>query len=132
MRSENTPLSASRSHGPGAWGLVGMKLLRKPAAGFKAQPSTYKLSVAPTGRARCRVCKQLVGKGELRLETCAFVMPGRRTVFVTHATCVTAAQARDVMSVYRSAERVPVGVDADAVLVERACSSLVDLGTNQR
>ena len=97
-----------------------MKLQRKPGAGFKAQPSVYKLSVAPTGRARCRVCKQLVGKGELRLETGAFVMPGRRTVFVTHATCVTAAQARNVMSVYRSVERVPAGADADTGLVEAA------------
>lgn len=89
---------------------------RKP--GFKAQASVYKLSVAPTGRARCRVCKQLVGKGELRLETCAFVMPGRRTVFMTHATCVTAVQARDVLSVYGSVERVPVSADAAAGLVE--------------
>ena len=46
-----------------------MKLQRKPGTGFKTQPSVYKLSVAPTGRALCRVCKQLVGKGELRLET---------------------------------------------------------------
>ena len=47
-------------------------------------------------------------------------MPGRRTVFVTHATCVTAAQARNVMSVYRSVERVPVGAGADTGLVEAA------------
>ena len=88
---------------------------RKPTSGFKAQPSVHRLSVAPTGRARCRVCKRPVGKGELRLETCAFVSPGRRTVFVTHAVCVTAAQARDVLSVYGSVERVPVteGMDAE-------------------
>ena len=93
---------------------------RKVGSGFKAQASVYKLSVAPTGRARCCVCKRLVEKGELRLETCAFVMPGRRTVFVSHAMCVTAAQARDILRVYGAVERVPVSAQADAGLVEAA------------
>lgn len=88
--------------------------------GFKAQASTYKLSVAPTGRARCRVCNGCVLKGELRLEACVFVMPGRRTVMVTHAACVNVAQATDLMSVYRSVARVPIGEGADATLVDAA------------
>ena len=100
---------------------------RKLASGFKAQPSVHKLSIAPTGRARCRVCKQTVAKGELRLETCAFVMPGRRTVFVTHALCVTAAQARDVLSVYKCAERVPVGAGATIECVAAAREHLSGL-----
>ena len=96
--------------------------------GFKAQPSTHRLSVAPTGRAKCRVCKGLVAKGELRLETCAFVMPGRRTVFFTHALCVTAAQVRDMLSVYRSMERVPVEAgDMDAEKVDEARSRMAGL-----
>ena len=96
-------------------------------AGFKAQPSTQRLSVAPTGRAKCRVCKGLVAKGELRLETCAFVMPGRRTVLVTHALCVTAAQVRDMLSVYRSVERLPVEAGADAERVNEARSRMMGL-----
>ena len=95
--------------------------------GFKARPSTYKFSVAPTDRARCRVCKGMVAKGELRLEACVFVMPGRRTVMVTHATCVNAAQATDLMSVYRSVARVPVGVGADAARVDEARSRILRL-----
>ena len=91
---------------------------KKPNAGFRAQPSVYKLSVAPTGRARCRVCEGRVEKGTLRLEECAFVMPGRRTVFVTHASCVTAAIARGTVRVYGSAERIPVGAGVD---VESVC-----------
>ena len=101
--------------------------MKRRAGGFRAQPSVYKLSVAPTGRARCRVCKQLIGKGELRLETCAFVMPGRRTVFVTHAACVTAAQARDVHRVYRAVERVPVDAGADAACVKEAQTRIASL-----
>ena len=104
-----------------------MRVHRKRGAGFRTQPSVYKLSLAPTGRARCRVCKQLVGKGELRLETCAFVMPGRRTVFATHATCVTVAQARDVMSIYRCVDRVPIGAGADTMRVKEAQSRLASL-----
>jgi hypothetical protein len=81
-------------------------------AGFTAQPSVYRLSLAPTNRAQCRGCKGRIGKGELRLETCAFVRPGRRTVFVRHApSCVAAAVAREVLKVYGSASRVPVDVD---------------------
>lgn len=62
-----------------------------------------------------------MGKGELRLETSAFVRPGRRTVFVHHAraTCVSVALARDVLAVYGSVERVPVSARVDpAVAVE--------------
>ena len=81
----------------------------KTTNGFKARASVQKWSVAPTGRARCRVCKGVISKGQLRLETCAFVMPGRRTVFMTHARCVTAAQVADMMRVYKSVDRVPVG-----------------------
>ena len=62
---------------------------KKPNAGFRAQPSVYKLSVAPTGRARCRVCEGRVEKGTLRLEECAFVMPGRTHNFVSHVGCVS-------------------------------------------
>ena len=60
-----------------------------------------------------------MAKGELRLETSAFVRPGRRTVFVRHArsTCVSVAMARDVVAVYGSVERVPVGADVDSAML---------------
>ena len=64
----------------------------------------------------------------MRLETSAFVRPGRRTVFVMHVDCVSAAVARAVLSVHGTVERVPVSVDvseerageARALLSERA------------
>ena len=96
----------------------------KRGGGFKARPTTYKLSVAPTGRARCRVCKGSIGKGVLRLEACVFVCPGRRTVLVTHAACVTAAQVKDLLSVYGSVGRVPVGAGVDAERVEEVRSRI--------
>lgn len=77
---------------------------------FKQRPSTYKISVAPTGRARCRGrCRQLISKGAVRVETCAFVRPGRATVFVRCAECVDKATAAAILRVYRSVEHVPVG-----------------------
>ena len=101
----------------------------RSSGGFKTQPSVYRLSIAPTARARCRGrCKQSIDKGEMRLETSAFVRPGRRTVFVMHVDCVSAAVARAVLSVHGTVERVPVSVDvseerageARALLSERA------------
>ena len=98
---------------------------------FKAQQSTYRLSLAPMGRARCRGCKGRVGKGELRLETSAFVRPGRRTVFVQHAraTCVSVALARDVMAVYDAMERVPVGAGVGAEMATEAREKLTGRAT---
>jgi len=75
---------------------------------FKQRPSTYKISVAPTGRARCRKCRQLIPKGATRLEMCGFVRPGRSTVLVRCGACVDTAMASAILRVYQSAERVPV------------------------
>ena len=104
-----------------------MDLKRKPSVGFKAQPSVYKLSVAPTGRARCRICKRQVSKGELRLETCAFVMPGRRTVFVSHIACMTVAQAKGVWGVYGCVDWVPVGAGVEPERLSRAQARISSL-----
>ena len=75
---------------------------------FRTRPSTHRISTAPTGRAKCRKCKQCIPKGAVRLETCAFVRPNRRTVFVRCGGCVDAKMAAAVLSVYKVAERVPV------------------------
>ena len=80
---------------------------------FRTRPSTYSISFAPSGRARCRGCKGVEGKGELRFVTHAFVRPGRGTKFVRHIRCVTAAVMREVVSVYGSIEHVPLGVGVD-------------------
>jgi hypothetical protein len=86
--------------------------MKARCAGFTAQPSVYRLSLAPTNRARCRGYKQRIERGEVRLETCAFVRPGRRTMFARHApVCVTRAVAKEVLKVYGAADRVPVAAD---------------------
>ena len=43
---------------------------------FKTQASTFSISAAPTGRARCRACKKVVGKGELRMSSVRLCGPG--------------------------------------------------------
>ena len=78
--------------------------------GFKQKKSTYRISVAPSGRARCRRCRAVIAKGETRLEVCAFVRPGRYTLLLRCAApaCIDAPLSAAILSVYKSANRVPV------------------------
>ena len=78
--------------------------------GFKQKQSTYRISAAPSGRARCRRCRAVIAKGETRLEVCAFVRPGRYTMLLrcTAPACIDAPLAAAILSVYKHAERVPV------------------------
>ena len=84
---------------------------------FHTRKSVHTIDIAPTGRARCRKCKGIVGKGSVRIASTVFVRPGRSTVLVRHAECVDPAFARGVLAVYGRAERVLAGEgvgDADA------------------
>ena len=78
--------------------------------GFKQEKSTYRISAAPSGRARCRRCRSVIAKGETRLEVCAFVRPGRYTLLLrcTAPACIDAPLAAAILSVYKHADRVPV------------------------
>ena len=102
----------------------------KKVHGFKTQPSTYSIGLAPTGRARCRLCKQGVDKGDARIVTCAFVRPGRRHDFVSHASCATPALVRAVLSVYGTVRRVPMAGGMDAEAYERVCAQLESVREN--
>ena len=66
----------------------------KPTSGFRTRASKYWIGLAPSDRAKCRSCKQLVQKGEARIVTLAFVRPGHSCKLVSHARCATAALAR--------------------------------------
>jgi hypothetical protein len=96
---------------------------------FTTKRSTFSLDVAPTSRARCRGCKRMIEKGELRLVTHAFVRPGRGTRFVRHAQCVTEALAREVVSVHRSVECVPVCRGVDALCLQEARTRIERMST---
>ena len=94
---------------------------------MKSQPHRYSLSAAPTGRARCRACKQVVGRGEVRLVTLAVVCerPRRVTKFVRHVSCVDSALAKSVLSASGGdVERVPVVGSVDSSEVERVKTEL--------
>ena len=101
-------------------------------AHMKARGSVYSFSRAPTGRAQCRVCKRLVGKGEVRLVTFACVsawpMPRRSTSFVRHVECVTPGFANAVLKVHGVAENVPVVGSLSAGEVVRAREVLTVVG----
>ena len=92
--------------------------------GFKTRPSTYSIGLAPTSRATCRVCKQGVGKGEVRVVTHAFVRPGRAHDFVCHARCATPAVVKSMVGVYGSVERVPMAEGMNAETREGVCALL--------
>ena len=79
--------------------------------GFRTQASKYWVGTAPTGRAKCRTCKQSIEKGEVRLIALAFVCPGRSCKLVHHARCVTPKLANAVLGVYGDVNRVPMSED---------------------
>ena len=82
--------------------------------GFKTRPSTYCIELAPTSRAKCRLCKQSVIKGDARVVTRAFVRPGRTRDFVCHLRCMKPALVRAMLSVYGSVDHVPLANEIDA------------------
>ena len=90
--------------------------------GFKTKPNTYSLDMAPSSRARCRGCKQVIGKGEVRVVTHAFVRPNRGTYFVRHVDCATSVFMAAVLKAHGSIECVPVcgDLDGDQVVSARA------------
>ena len=89
---------------------------------FKTKPNTYSLGLAPSSRAKCRGCKGVVAKGEVRVVTHAFVRPNRATYFVRHVRCTTAACVASMLKAHGSMDRVPVdsSMDAKAAAVTRA------------
>ena len=93
----------------------------KVASGFKTRASTYTIGLAPTSRAKCRVCKQGVEKGEVRVVTHAFVRPGRSHDFVCHLRCATTALVRAMLRMYGSMERVPMTTDMDIERRDEVC-----------
>lgn len=83
---------------------------------FSTRHSTYRISLAPTGRARCRKCKQTIQKGAVRLEICVFVRPGRHTLLLRCAACIDSALALTILKVYKSASMVPAAPLIDSAL----------------
>ena len=81
--------------------------------GFQTRRSKFWVGTAPTGRAKCRSCKQSIEKGEVRLVALAFVCPGRSCKLVHHAACVTAKLAKAVMSVCKDVNGVPMSKDVN-------------------
>ena len=78
------------------------------ARAASGRASTYKISSAPTARARCRHCRYHIKKGATRVEISAFVRPGRHTLLFRCAACIDARFAAAVLAAHGSAERVPV------------------------
>ena len=76
------------------------------------------------------MCKQGVNKGDARIVTCAFVMPGRRRDFVSHASCATPALMRAILSVYGTVRRVPMASGMDIEAYERVCAQLESVREN--
>ena len=91
-------------------GAMARRSIGRRGNGFKEQPSTYRISAAPTGRGRCRRCRNSISLGETRLEVCVFVKPGRYTLLLrcTKQKCIDAPLASAILAVYKRADRVPV------------------------
>ena len=102
----------------------GMHGRMKKTPGFKTRASTYSIGLAPTSRAMCRVCKQTVGKGEVRIVTHAFVRPGRSHDFVCHSTCATPKLVQAMVSVHGAVQYVPTRKSIDPVASAKVRASL--------
>lgn len=89
---------------------------------FKTRPNTYSLGLAPSSRAKCRACKRVIRKGEVRVVTHAFIRPGRCTFFVRHVKCATTVFVASMLVAHGSIERVPVdsSMDVETVMASRA------------
>ena len=72
----------------------------------------------------CGLCKQRVGKGELRIVTHAFVMPGRLHDFVCHLKCATSTLVKAMVGVHGSVERVPTAKGMGTEECGDACAQL--------
>ena len=92
---------------------------------FKTKPNTYSLGVAPSSRAKCRGCKGVVSKGEVRVVTHAFVRPNHATYFVRHVRCTTAVCVASIMlKAHGSIDRVPTDSSMDPETVASARAKL--------
>ena len=101
--------------------------------GFKQKKSTYHISAAPSGRACCRRCRAVIAKGETRLEVCAFVRPGRYTLLLrcTAPSCIDARLSAAILSVYKSANRVPVDAALEgSAEAQRVVQAITSAGLN--
>ena len=105
--------------------------------GFRQRKSTYRISAAPSGRGRCRRCRRRIEKGATRVEVCAFVRPGRYTLLLrcTAPACIDAPLSAAILSVYKTADRVPVEAaldgSAEARRVQRTIAAASGGGVNE-
>ena len=96
---------------------------------FRTRPSTYRIDEAPTSRAKCRKCKRTLAKGDPRVTTTAFVMPGRSTVFARCAPCcIDKKFAAAVLSVYKRTDLVPADPAIDSAVLESVRIALCGVG----
>ena len=87
---------------------------------FKTRPNSFRITLAPTNRARCGRCRSLIEKGSVRIDIHAFVRPQRATVFFRCTACIDQALAAAVIERHRRAERVP----ADKCVPEESVASV--------
>jgi hypothetical protein len=100
----------------------------KPTSGFRTRASKYWIGLAPSNRAKCRSCKQVVEKGEVRIVTLAFVRPGHSCKLVIHARCATAAIARAMRDACGGdVERVPMAKEVSVEVCREVRARLLSL-----
>jgi hypothetical protein len=95
---------------------------------FKTRPTTYKICLAPSRRAKCRRCRNKVEKGAARIVASAFVCPGRYTRLVWCIGCLDGALAASMLAVYHDANRVPADERLDSELLSELRASITVRG----
>ena len=94
---------------------------------MKTKASKFNLALAPTGRARCRKCKSVIGKGDLRIVVTCFVKRGMSRRVSRCVWCLDGRLAKAVIGACGDACALPVAAGVDHETAEALKARLVAL-----
>ena len=102
---------------------------------MKARESKFSISRAPSSRARCRACKGVIEKGDLRIMTLVAVsswpMPRRSVSLARHARCVTPVCGSSVESSRGGEEGTGTGPGTGGRGVDRRGAGVCERGSGE-
>ena len=96
---------------------------------MKAKASQFHVDITPTSRARCRLCKRFIAKGDARLVTTSFVKHGFSTRFSRCLSCVDAKVATAIVVRYGDLSLLRSTPDVDPDTMERLRARIARQGS---
>lgn len=94
---------------------------------YRRLPRLMRVESAPSGRARCRSCRELIEKGALRFSLAMFEDGRMNPIGFIHVSC--AAAYFDTISLLPRLQRLQPDLDADTL---KACRAQLDAASDAR